>query len=316
MAPPHTPASPRFISPASTQILRQDIGPVLVAVDGRPSGWHALEWAAAESAARRCSLRIVHCLDSDPVSWDVFGSFSANQWNADKKDFGALVLREAADRAHAVSCALSITTQLLVGPPAAALLQAPSDNTLIVLGRGHASDRGRSSSTSVSRQVARWARCPVAVIELFNEPMRGPSAGRVVVGFDRTGVPGVALGYAFRAAQRRGVGLTTLQTWTHGSARRDEILREALGACRDAFPDVDVRQRFTTGPVGPALAAESPGAALVVLASRGYGRLPLDSVKSVAALLRTVRSPVAIVGTDRRRGKRRTAGESRSIISV
>jgi len=244
------------------------------------------------------------------VSWDIFGTFSADQWDADTKDVGALVLREAADRAHAVSPALPIETHLLLGPPAAALLQAASEDTLIVLGRGRTSGRGRTLSGSVSGQVARRARRPVAVIELFDGTMCGRSAGRVVVGFDRTGVPKVALGYAFRAAQRRGVGVTTVQVWAHGGATRiDASVYDALAACRDVFPDVDVLQRFATGPVGPALVAESAGAALVVLASRAHGPLRPESFKSVATVLSSVRSPVVIVGADRRRRKRPSAPE-------
>ena len=309
-APPRTPPSARVTSSGATELLRQDVGPILVAVDGRPSGWHALEWAAAEAAARQCSLRIVHCIDSHPGSRDVFGTFSADRWDTESKDVGALVLREATDRAHAVSPALPVTTHSLLGPPAAALLQAASEDTLIVLGRGRTSGRGRTFSGSVSGQVARRARRPVAVVELFDGTMYGPSAGRVVVGFDRTGVPKVALGYAFRAAQRRGVGVTTVQVWAHGGATRiDASVYDALAACRDVFPDVDVLQRFATGPVGPALVAESAGAALVVLASRAHGPLRPESFKSVATVLSSVRSPVVIVGADRRRRKRPSAPE-------
>jgi nucleotide-binding universal stress UspA family protein len=309
-APPHPPPTATVTSPGATELLRQDLGPILVAVDGSPFGWHALEWAAAEAAARQCSLQIVHCIDPHPVSWDIFGTFSADQWDADTKDVGALVLREAADRAHAVSPALPIETHLLLGPPAAALLQAASEDTLIVLGRGRTSGRGRTLSGSVSGQVARRARRPVAVVELFDGTMCGRSAGRVVVGFDRTGVPKVALGYAFRAAQRRGVGVTTVQVWAHGGATRiDASVYDALAACRDVFPDVDVLQRFATGPVGPALVAESAGAALVVLASRAHGPLRPESFKSVATVLSSVRSPVVIVGADRRRRKRPSAPE-------
>jgi nucleotide-binding universal stress UspA family protein len=303
----HTPPTARVSSPETTALLSQDLGPVLVAVDGRPSGWRALEWAAAEAAARECSLLILHCIDPHPVSWDVFGTFSADQWDADTKDVGALVLREATDRAHAVSASLPIVTHLLMGPPAAALLQACAAGTQIVLGRGRPSGRACSLSASVSEQVTRRARCPVAIIELSDAPTCGRSAGRIVVGFDRTGVPALALGYAFRAAQRRGVGVTALQIWARSSSTRlDASVRNALTACRDAFPDVDVREQFATGSVGPALAAESAGAALVVLASRAHGPLRPESFKSVASLMRSAQSPIAIVGADRPRRKRRT----------
>jgi nucleotide-binding universal stress UspA family protein len=122
-------------------------------------------------------------------------------------------------------------------------------------------------------------------------------------------VPAVALGYAFRAAQRRSVGVTTLQMWARGSTRLDASVYDALVAYRDVFPDVDLQQQFATGPVGPALVAESAGAALVVLASRAHGPLRRESFQSVATVLRSARSPVAIVGADTRRSKRHTAPE-------
>ena len=42
---------------------------ILVAVSGAASGWRALDWASAESAARRCQLRIVHVVDSIESTW-------------------------------------------------------------------------------------------------------------------------------------------------------------------------------------------------------------------------------------------------------
>jgi nucleotide-binding universal stress UspA family protein len=302
-APHHISEIPMVRPREANELLRKDVGPILVAVDGRPSGWHALEWAAAEAAVRQCSLRIVHSVNSHPVSWDVFGTFSADQWDADSKEVGAFILREATDRAHAVCPALPITTHLVVGPVAEAVLQATGDDTLIVLGRGHRSGRRRSLSTSVDRLVARRARRPVAVVELFDGSKRGNSAGRVVVAFDRTGVPAVALGYAFRAAQRRGVGLTTLHVWERGSTRLDTSIRDALDACRDAFPQVDVRQRFATGPACSVLVAESVGAALIVVASRSHRLQRSASHNLVADVLRSTRSPITIIGAGRRREK-------------
>jgi nucleotide-binding universal stress UspA family protein len=304
-AGPHPiPEIPMVRAPEANELLGEDVGPILVAVDGRPSGWHALEWAAAEAAVRQCSLRIVHSVDSHPVSWDVFGTFSADQWDADNKEVGALILREATDRAHTVCPALPITTHLVMGPIVEGVLQATRDDTLIVLGRrGHKPGRRQSLSTSVERQLARRARRPVAVVELSNGSMRGNSAGRVVVAFDRTRVPAVALGYAFRAAQRRGVGLTTLHVWERSSTRLNNSVRDALDACRDAFPEVDVRQRFATGPSSPVLVAESAGAALIVVASRSHGLQRSASHKLVADVLRSARSPITIVGAGRRREK-------------
>jgi nucleotide-binding universal stress UspA family protein len=58
---------------------RTDEGTVLVAVDGSGQSWDALEWAAAEAAARRCTLRIVHVVhvvNSSPPVWAATWGYS------------------------------------------------------------------------------------------------------------------------------------------------------------------------------------------------------------------------------------------------
>ena len=59
----------------------REAGPILVAVDGHRHSWDALEWAAAEAAARQCSLRILHAFHWSPTAVDL-GGMSVNAWDA------------------------------------------------------------------------------------------------------------------------------------------------------------------------------------------------------------------------------------------
>jgi nucleotide-binding universal stress UspA family protein len=94
------------------------------------------------------------------------------------------------------------------------------------------------------------------------------------------------LGLAFRAALRRGVGVTVL-------AKPGPVLKEALRMCQDAFPEVPFRR------VSPlALASESAGAALTVLDARPHGRLHRAFTSSSSeAVLRSRRGPIVVAGT-------------------
>ena len=285
-APAHTSGGPQSLTrPEASRSQRPDAGPILVAVDGHD--WDALEWAAAEAAARRSPLRVVHAVNWPPLAWNLYAG--AYPWDAVAHEWAVRVVEEAAVRARVVAPDLEVTTHLQVGPAAAAVLrEASRDDALIVLSRGRKAGRRVGS---VSRQVARHAPCPVAVVDLLGQAPRGPSAERVVVGADLGVGVGAAdpLDFAFRAAQRRGVGLTAVHTWTPWDPH-------ALSSCHAAFPDVEVCERFVAGPPGPALVAESARAALVVLGAPARRRgTSLDPVGR--AVLRSAGGPVVFVRT-------------------
>jgi nucleotide-binding universal stress UspA family protein len=284
---------------------------VLVAVDGRQSGWAALEWAAAEAAARQCALRIVHAINWPYVTSD--GGAFLHQWDSAACEAAELVVNEGARRARAVDPALEISTLVRAGSIGAAVVREGRRDALIVLGRRR--NAGRLSrfswfGRSVGRHVSRRADCPVAIIDLVDETELGPSAGRVVVVVDSMSEPTGALVFAFRSASRRDVGLTVLQRrslrpvgldphvceWSDESVDCRSV-KNVLDACRKEFPRVEVRQHLI-GPGGTALVARSRGAALVVLGSRMYGYRSGAFRQSVGhTALESFRSPVALVKT-------------------
>jgi nucleotide-binding universal stress UspA family protein len=298
------------VRPTSFLPQRQDSGPVLVAVDGSDRGWEALEWATAEAAARQCVLRIVHVF-AWPLTVDALGVVAVNRLESGAREAAELVVERAACDARLIAPELVITTHLQEGAVGSAILREGRRDALIVLGRARPSGLLRPRSGSPAWQVARHAACPVAVIGLGNDAPPGPSAARVVVGVDGTEGSTAALGFAFRAALRRGVGVTALHAWLprhpadvegkvddldSGQSLRHHMFDAALTIWRDAFPEVDVQPKLVAAPVGPALLAESAAAALLVVGSSGHGRVHGTFFGSVGhTVLRSAHSPVAVV---------------------
>jgi len=285
-------ASRAQVTEANVQ-SREGTGPVLVAVNGNPNDWDALEWAAAEASVRQCALRIVHSIRWTPTS-SCFAVPCSSEWGEGIGEAGR-VLDEAVRRAQIIDPNLGITTHMHQGALSSAVLTEGAQDALIVLGRGRKAKRSPSVVRSVINKSARHVGCPVAIVTLFGEAITRHSSGRVVVGVDRNGDPDAAFDFAFRAAQRRGVGLTALRMRTRGTDPLNAKIDEALWRHLNAFPDIEVRQSFVRGTVGQSLVVESAGASLIVLGTGNRRRLR-RTTSSARTVARSGRRPVVIVG--------------------
>jgi nucleotide-binding universal stress UspA family protein len=305
-APPTTGVEADAPHPA-TSFMREDSRPVLVAVDGSTGAWDALEWASAEAAARDCPLRIIHAL-TWPLMFDPFGAVWSYRDDAADKEAAELLLIRAELRAREVAHDLRVTTHLQLGPTGPTILSHEHDSSLIVLDRGHSQGLGGALAGSPAARVARHTDCPIAVIGSAQEPSCGPCQTRVVVGLKGTGDRFALLGFAFRAARRRGVGLTVLHAWaphddpleTKGraaeDARKRRHLYDLVAPWRAAFPEVDVAHRLVNASPGRALVDESAGAALLVIGGSRSGRFSHSLLGApTRAVLHAFSSPVAIV---------------------
>jgi nucleotide-binding universal stress UspA family protein len=293
--------------PAAHLALGEDPRPVLVAVDGSRSGWDALDWAAAEAAARRCELGVVHEF-AWPVCVDSFGVLYARVYDPDTVEAAEHLVLEAVRRAHLVALDLDVRTHLQAGAPASGICREAGAGALIVLGRDQ---RAGAFGRSRWQRELRQASGTVAVVGLSSPGAgSGRAVARVVVGIDHPRDSTPILGFAFRAARRRGLGVTVLHVWSpRGHSEFDAFGDEPPGSefakrrqldatmpgWSAAFPDVDVEQRLVRGPVGPALVAESDSAALLVVGSRGSRpwRLTFGSISKAVA--RSARCPVVVV---------------------
>ena len=135
-------------------------GSVLVAVDG-DDGWDALDWAAAEAAARGAALRIVHVVR---LMWGVDTFSAVGVSRVATVETAERILAEAADRARAVAPDTLITTEVLPGSPGSVIAAVARRDELIVLG-GRRPDRRHERRRSVVAEVLRRAHGPVVVVD-------------------------------------------------------------------------------------------------------------------------------------------------------
>jgi nucleotide-binding universal stress UspA family protein len=282
--------------------------PVVVGVDGSTSSLDALDWAAAEAATRGCPLRVVHAHAwAAPV--DPFG-LVAGLGDDELRAAAERVLDDAVARARAVALDADVTCRLVPGPAVRAMIEQTREAQLVVLGhRGGGRLRGLLGR-SVGVQVVAHAGCPVAIVHPFHVVPPGPSAAKVVVGIDGSARCSDAVGYAFQAAVQRGTGLTAVHAWTPrspadidggsddaGDETGRRMLDEAVAAWSRRFPGVAVDAKIVCDHPARALIAESAGAALTVVGSRGRGGVRGAVLGSVGRrLLRHTHSPVAVIG--------------------
>lgn len=289
------------------------LAPIVVGVDGSSSAQDAVDWAIAEASARRRPLRIVHAVIWSSMG-DLLGLAPGESADAVLQAAAEEVLGEAETRARSANPDLEVTSRLVPGASAPALLDQAQDAELIVLG-----SRGLGGFTalligSVGIEVAAHAPCPVVVMRPRHVGHPPSSTGRVVVGVDGSEISARAIGFAFEAAARRGAGVTAVHAWPvpiPGAVGefapivvdvdavkhyQRQLLTEAVTTAQDRFPEVDVQTKLVRTHPGHALVAESSAAALVVVGSRGRGGFRGMLLGSVSqAVLHHAECPVAVV---------------------
>lgn len=288
---------------------RDERAPVVVGVDGSPSAHEALEWAAVEAATRRRPLRIVQAFGWPPRA-DPVELTGGGRDDGELAAVAERVLLDAEIHARSVAPEVDVTSELVTGAAAPAVLDQAQDAHLVVLGsRGLGGFMGLLVG-SVGAEVAAHAPCPVVIVRPRPAERTRSSARRVVVGTDGSDRSALAISLAFDAAARHGIGLTAVRSWeapipVHPSLliamdkieeAEQRLLAESLADAQQRYPDVDVRTKLVRAHPGHALVVESAGADLLVVGSRGRGGFRGMLLGSVSqAVLHHATCPVAVV---------------------
>ncbi|SNR67337.1 universal stress protein [Blastococcus mobilis] len=304
-----------FVRAASPLVarLRSAAGSVVVGVDTSGSA-QAVEWAAAEAAGQECPLRIVHAFRT-PFLVDPLGLVPSLDELVEAQTDAAQVLDDAVGRAGAISPGIPVDGRLVRGNPARVLHEESRQAWLLVLG-GRPSSRSHSAihrllHAPLPITLAGSSGCPVAVVHGLRSDRPPPSPTRIVVGLDDPGHDGAAIAFAFRAAHRRGLGITAVHAWTPDrpadlegvaaapaatEATARQLLDRALAPFRADFPDVPLTAEVVRQDAGTAVIAGCDDAAMVVLACRGRGHLRNAALGRVTrAVLDGAPCPVAVV---------------------
>jgi nucleotide-binding universal stress UspA family protein len=190
---------------------------------------------------------------------------------------------------------LTVTTEVIAGPPAAVLRAAADGADLLVVGADNASPFTEAISGSVPGDLLTSAPCPLAVVP--RREWTTPASAPVVVAFDESPVSQAALTYGYAAAHRTGRPLTIVRCVTAEHPVRPAGTRLHI-AFAELYPDVEVATEVTTDDPRHVLVDASRRASLLVLGSRGRGRLASGLFGSIGRhLIRRSACPVVVART-------------------
>lgn len=288
---------------------KRTVPDVVAAVDGSPSSYRAVAWAAVEASMHGCGLHLIN-------SWAIPSGFGpeATMTENDLRwlyDQGQRVVDEAEHVARNASPGKEpvISTEVTSLLITTALIKRSHAARMVVVGSRGLGAFQRGLLGSVSTAVARHAWCPVAVIHA-DAPLDSAAAGRpVLVGVDGSDNSAPAVALAFDEAARRNVGLIAMHSWSDTSGldfpirdwddvknSADRALAETLAGYHEQYPDVAVQRIVRVDRPARSLHDASADAQLVVVGSRGRGGfrgLLLGSTSD--ALLHSVDTPLIIV---------------------
>ncbi|MEW9547371.1 universal stress protein [Nonomuraea sp. NPDC050783] len=274
---------------------------IVVGVDGSRAGLETAAWAGAEAALRGTPLTVAHAVASWVCENNGGHYTEVRRW---LREGARTVLAAAEDRVRRGHPGVEVTAVLLPGDPRTALIEAAEDAELLVVGsHGVGGVRGLLIG-SVAHGVAAHARTDVVLVHERPEASRG----EVVAGVDGSAEGLRVLDFALAEAGARGVRLRAVQAWAwphpvgFGPADRDgeqDVLRELrtlLAGRRGRHPDVEVVAEVVHGHPVEVLKEAAAGADLLVVGTRGHGRLAGMIIGSVSqALLHHAPCPLAVV---------------------
>jgi nucleotide-binding universal stress UspA family protein len=294
---------------------------IVVGYDGSTTSHAALRWAVDEAAHRSCGIRIVYAIPPTMAVVPQFGGFDVPDLSV-LDDAAAEIVEAAHAEVRAKAPDLHVETRILHGTAAPGLLAEAPDAVMLVVGSRGLGGFAELLVGSTGVQLASHAECPVVVLRPVDPKQAegaqpGPNAGRIVVGVDGSPAADAALGFAFKEAALRGIGITAVHAWieptvdprgpngepmasyvsadeTQGTEVR--LLEDALAGWTQRYPAVDVRESVLhADPVATLLAAAS-GATMLVVGSRGRGGFSSLLLGSVShGVLHHATGPVVIV---------------------
>ena len=307
------PAFTRAVLPVARR-LQGLSAPVVVGVNADGSSAPALDWAAVEAAGQTRPLRIVHAF-SAPVVLDPLGVAPMVDCLPAQQAAARQLVHAALARVRSIAPGVEASGCIVRGSPRRLLLRASRDAHLLVLGSRRQGGRRSSGHGLVHAplhlRVATSAACSVAVVHPPEDAGRDRLPPRVVVGIDGLPHSDAAVGFAFRAAARRGIAVTAVHAWTADcpadleavtaplvttEAGAYALVDGAVARWRELYPDVPLTTEVVRRDPVSALVTGSAGAALVVVGARsrrgGLGTL-FGSVSR--AVVDGAPGPVAVV---------------------
>lgn len=305
---------------------------VVVGFDGSENATAALRFAAREAERRNTSLTVVKTYRVPPPLYTMAAAYEHEEQAKVARGMAGEVL----DKARAVlgEYAGPVEYRKVEGDSVGGLVDLSSRAQLMVIGaRGRGGFIGAVLG-SVSSALPAHAQCPTIVVPQQDAEDEAPDAAppRVVAGVDQSPLSRVAALHAAHAAQVRGTSLHLLmalpplntqviwyQSYLNEAAAVTERRRVELAAAIDGelgwlrghFPGLTITGEVTVGLPAHVLRQAAATAGLIVVGSRGRGRVASALLGSTSMdTLHESTAPVMVVpalADDRLEGQPATA---------
>jgi nucleotide-binding universal stress UspA family protein len=276
-----------------------------VGIDGSDAATDALRWAVKHAAERGVDLTAIGAFHVPTV----LALFVA------KRGFGVDELGLAASAGHDVDVAIEsvvrdpddgfrVQSSVIEGLAPHVLVDASTDAQLLVLGRTGSGELRHHRLGSVARYCVTHSHAPVAVIPAGTG---ADAISSIVVGFDGSEHSGAALRWALHFAggdaQVRVIAAIDVAPWVDDEISRErygdriEVEEQRIVMALDAVdPDGHAERSIIVQGVRQALAEAEPAADLLVVGTRGHGRITAGLLGSVSSwLLHDSTVPVVVV---------------------
>jgi len=268
--------------------MSETVTPVVVGVDGTYSAIRAARWAAAAAVKFSAPLAIVHADSPLGHSLSDVGAALRAEELAEQRRSSEAILQAAEHAVRGDFSDLAVTSTRMRGPVGEVLRDLSGGARLIVLGCDDVSLGTAFLVGSTTVAVATHAACPVVA---WRGDLVAPNNNQgIVLGVDGTHASDAAIDAAFEFADRFGVGIAAVHTWSTRRPPGDVIIPylidwDALEAAEwsllvhvlepweKRYPNVEVTYFVDPDKPSHALLRHAKAAQLVVVGSRGRGLL-------------------------------------------
>jgi len=277
---------------------------VVVGVDGSERNQAAVAWASSQALGASRPLTLLHVLGD-------YGVPIPHHSMATDDERGRQVLRQIRTDLLSQHPGMAVRYQMAAGAAVSCLLDGSVDQAMLVVGKRGLSAIARTMIGSTSIAAAGRSRVPAVVVpDVWRQEDHADES--IVVGVDPDELHEVALRFAFRHAQRLGVGVHLVfaidpepeLARVHALepdfyARAKELaaqrVEDALLPYRRTFPDVPVRHSEFRGHPGTALLDVATNAQMIVLGRNHSSRLGFPLGSLTRGVLHHSTVPVAVV---------------------
>jgi nucleotide-binding universal stress UspA family protein len=290
-------------------------GPVVVGFDDSPAAESAVDWAAIEAVHRDRTLIVLYASRLPGLNRP---EVTVGGHSEELERLAQAIAEVGVARAEAADPEVRAEPMPISTSAAAALTEASTKASLLVLGGRARSGLSDTLLGTVQLSVAAHAQCPVVVVPPGYD-YEADSAHPVVVGVDGSDGSIRAAQVAGEAASRRNARLSVVaawrtppvEQWSRFNVVDEQWHREMRAAARAAaaesvatavdlvtaqYPTVEVDEVVAEGRPSVVLAQESTGAGLLVVGSRGRGDLASLLLGSVGRnLIHLAECPLEIV---------------------